>query len=235
MDTAVDCQPDSSAASASTRLDANPNSAHGCSTIDTADPHDPSAREEASQHPTTTGHNESHPPVGGSGSGDTEAAKSHSNNSGMTTPATSTKTSTTTGTHNRRGSGTAGGFVDRNKSVSPAHGKGKHKHKAPKRSSGSTASHGGQHGGAKKDKASGSKREPPLGLSEDVHDKAVVGECEVAAIDLPKHVLTEDNCTFWVGLRPHPHIDCVGRALDSTKAFGGRNIRTVGLSFVCSV
>lgn len=209
LETAVDCQPDASAAAASTRLDAIPNSAHGCSTIDTTDSHDPSAREEAAQHtrvaPTATGHGESHPPVGGSGSGDTAADNSHSNNSGTTTPATTMKTSTSTGTHNRRGSGTAGGLADRNKSVSPTPGKGKHKHKVPKRSSGSSASHGGQHGGARKDKGSGSKRESPSGLSEEGHDKAVAGECEVPAIDLPQHVLTEDNCTFWVGSRPHTY------------------------------
>ncbi|CAN0327271.1 unnamed protein product, partial [Ectocarpus sp. 8 AP-2014] len=153
LETAVDCQPDASAAAASTSLDANPNSAPGCSTIDTTDLHDPSAREEAAQHtrgtPTATGHGDSHPPVGGSGSGDTAAGKSHSNNSGTTTPTMTTKASaTTTGTHNHRGSGTAGGLADRDKSVSPTPGKGKHKHKAPKRSSGSSASHGGQHGGA---------------------------------------------------------------------------------------
>ncbi|CAM9138305.1 unnamed protein product [Ectocarpus fasciculatus] len=213
-DTAAECQPDASVAAASTHVDANPDSAHGCSTTGTIDPHDPSTREEAAQHtrvaPTATGHSEPHPPVGGSGSGDTAAGnKSHSNSPGTTTtatPATTSKTSAsasaTTGTHNRRGSGTAGGFADRNKSVSPTPSKGKHKHKVPKRSSGSSASHGGQHGGAKKDKGSGSKREPPSpsGLADEGHDRAVAVESEVAAIDLPKHVLTEDNCTFWVSM-----------------------------------
>ncbi|CAM9812608.1 unnamed protein product, partial [Ectocarpus sp. 13 AM-2016] len=75
QETTVDCQPDASTAAASTRLDANPNSAPDCSTIDTTDSHDPSAREEAAQHtwvaPTATGHGESRPPAGGSGSVDT--------------------------------------------------------------------------------------------------------------------------------------------------------------------
>ncbi|CAN0503913.1 unnamed protein product, partial [Ectocarpus sp. 12 AP-2014] len=36
----------------------------------------------------------------------------------------------------------------------------------------------------------------------------VAVEGEVPAIDLPKHVLTEDNCTFWVGSRPHTYRLC---------------------------
>ncbi|CAM9105500.1 unnamed protein product, partial [Hapterophycus canaliculatus] len=143
--------------------------------------------------------NESHDISGtASATGTAAVAVPLSATMGIATAAAPTAMATTT-------SGVGGGLSDRSKSVSIL---GATKNTSTRSNVGALHGHG-ERGNANQTENNSEKVNNPLSGDEDgtnrkagnQRDELLVGGgSEVEAIDLPDHVLTEDNCTFWVSL-----------------------------------
>lgn len=133
-------------------------------------------------------------PVGAQGAAATAATNNRSNNSGTGVP--SPGSGATGGQPGRnRSKSVAGGTSDRNKKRTtampkPSGGVGHVTQVGTKKNRGSTSS-----GAGKKTSA------PPTMAADERANRECGGHAEVVeAIELPVHVLTEDNCTFWVSV-----------------------------------